>query len=277
MLQWGREGTSMKLSIQTRLFLSFTLLSSILVASSGLLFYDQMSRDLIERGEETNRQQLYRYQEAIDNVVEDLDRISAQVIYSSDIKNYLYEQGEEEPSSYQSFSMRKKYEDLLASLNGPWFIATQISLIKMDGFFLSYGQNMNIVPDVGKRIREADWIADALALDGEKLLVPPHVSEWQNNRPFHFSLVRSFRFPPTQTPAVVEVQQTYDLLAETMELGRDEASRANVYVVDDRGNVFYPAAPDADPPSVPGWSGGTKEIRREDGSGTDIWSRLRSD
>lgn len=268
----------MQLSIQTRLFIGFTLLSSILVASSGFLFYNQTSKDLLKRGEETNRQQLYRYQEALDNVVEDLDRISVQVIYSSEIKNYLLEQNEEDPSSYLGFAKRKKYEDLLASLNGPWFISPQISLIKTNGFFLTYGQNMNTSPDLKQHIQEANWIQDALDLDGEKLLVPPHISEWQDNRPFHFALVRSFRFPKTQTPAVVDVQQTYELLEETMEIGRDESSGERVYVVDDNGQVFYPyASADSEPPAVPKWTGGTKEIERPDSRAADIWSQLRSD
>ncbi|MFC3803892.1 sensor histidine kinase [Cohnella sp. GCM10012308] len=268
----------MQVTIQTRLFLSFTLLCSILVACSSYLFYTQTSKDLMERGEEMNRQQLFRYQEALDHLIEDLDRISAQVIYSSDIKNYLLEQSEEDTSTYQSFTKRKKYEDLLASLNGPWFIATQISLIKLDGFFLTYGQNMNTVSDLKGQMKGAAWIKDALALDGEKLLVPPHRSEWQDNHPFHFSLVRSFRFPPSQPPAVVEVQQTYDLLEETMETGRNADSKARVFVINDRGSLFYPAGTDgAEKPVIPAGSGSIEEVKRTDDGEADIWSRLRSD
>ncbi|WP_164775409.1 sensor histidine kinase [Paenibacillus glycanilyticus] len=269
----------MQLTIHTRLFLSFTLLCSILVASSSFLFYRQTSKDLAIRGEETNRQQLYRYQEALDNMIEDLDRISAQVIYSSDIKNYLYEQSQEESSSFQSYAKRKKYEDLLASLNGPWFIATQINLITLEGFFLTYGQNMNnTVSDLEAQIRDARWIQDAIKLDGEKLLVPPHPSKWQQTLPFNFSLVRSFRFPASQTPAVVEVEQTYEHLSDTMEIGRNENSQAKVYVKDDAGNVFYPIAePDRAQPSLPQWTGDVKEIGRENSNDTDIWSQLRSD
>ncbi|MEV5026298.1 histidine kinase [Paenibacillus sp. LPE1-1-1.1] len=268
----------MQLRIQTRLFLSFTLLSSILVASSGYLYFTQTSKDLVIRMEETNRQQLYRYQEALDNVIEDMDRISAQVIYSSDIKNYLVGQDDEDPSSFQSFASRKKYEDMLASFNGPWFIATQINLMKMNGFFLTYGQNMDTISNLKLRIQQSEWLKEAVQLEGDKLLVPPHESEWQDNHPLYFSLVRSFNFPSAFTPAAVEVQQPFDLLSQTMEVGRNETSNAKVYVINDKGEIFYPYyASDADRPKIPRWAGSSQEIKRSDGVDTDLWSQIRSD
>lgn len=266
----------MQLSIQTRLFLSFTLLSSVLVASSGYLYFTQASKDLSIRMEETNRQQLYRYQEALDNIVEDMDRISAQVIYNSDIKDYLID-NDEDPSSFQSFSKRKKYEELLASFNGPWFIAAQINLLKMDGFFLTYGQNMDTVPDIKGRIQQSLWLKEALNLDGDKLLIPPHESEWQDNHPLYFSLVRSFNFPQAFSPAAVEVQQPFSLLSATMEIGRNKHSTAQVYVINENRDIFYPYySTDADHPKIPRWIGTKKEIERV-GGGLDIWSQVTSE
>ncbi|NOU79458.1 hypothetical protein GC101_11275 [Paenibacillus sp. LMG 31459] len=268
----------MQLSIKTRLFLNFTLLSSILVVSSASLFYYQSSKDLISRVEETNRQQLYRYQEALDNVIEDMDRISAQVIYSSDIKNYLYE-GMSDDSSFQSFSKRQKYEELLRSFNGPWFIASQINIIARDGFFLTYGQNMDIAQDIKDEIRKAEWLDDALNLSGDKLLLSPHVSEWQEDHSVYFSLVRSFNFPNNQPEAVVEIQQPLELLSDTLELGSSEAVPATrVYVINDNGDIFYPYSETAaSPPAIPRWPGSNTEIMREDDNHKMLWSQMRSD
>ncbi len=268
----------MKLNIQTRLFLGFTFLSTILVASSGYLYYGQSSEDLLKRAQETNRQQLYRYQEALTNMWEDMDRISAQVIYSSDIKTYLTEHAITGDNSFQGLEMRKRYEDLLRSFNGPWFIATQINLITTSGFFLTYGQDMSTVLDIGSRIEQADWIDEAIRLGNDKLLVPPHISEWQQRQLLYFSLVRSFNFPPVHSPAVVEVQQPYSLLEETMELGRATTSRSNVYVINDSGQLFYPHVMDkVEQPNIPRWEGDVTEMMDGDGGGKDIWSQLRSD
>ncbi|MEK5239013.1 histidine kinase [Paenibacillus sp. FSL L8-0470] len=268
----------MQLSIKTRLFLNFTLLSSILVVSSASLFYYQSSKDLISRVEETNRQQLYRYQEALDNVIEDMDRISAQVIYSSDIKNYLYE-GMNDDSSFQNFSKRQKYEELLRSFNGPWFIASQINIIARDGFFLTYGQNMDTAHDIKNQIQKAEWLGDALNLSGDKLLLPPHVSEWQEDHSVYFSLVRSFNFPNNQPEAVVEIQQPLELLSDTLELGSSEADSAtHVYVINDKGEVFYPNSETAaSPPAIPRWPGSNTEIMISDGNTKMLWSQMRSD
>ncbi|MCM3749717.1 histidine kinase [Paenibacillus pasadenensis] len=268
----------MQVSIQTRLLLSFTLLSSVLVASSSYLYYKQTSKDLMIQIEETNRQQLFRYQETLDNMIEDMDRISAQVIYSSEIKNYLLEQANEDSSSFQSFAERKKYESMLALFNGPWFIAAQINLINMDGFFLTYGQNMNTVTDEKQRIQQAHWLKEAFKLEGDKLLVPPHPSEWQENHPIYFSLTRSFNFPAAFPPTAVEVQQSYELLAQSIEIGRNATSRASVYIINDEGEVFYPYSQEkAAPPTIPRWTEGVLEIKRADGSDTDIWSQVRSE
>jgi two-component system sensor histidine kinase YesM len=268
----------MQLRIQTRLFLGFTLLSSILVSSSGYLYFSQTSKDLLDRVEETNMQQLYRYQEAVDHIVQDMDRISAQVIYSTDIKNYLIEVNETDSSSFLSFTKRKKYEDLLASFNGPWFIASQINLISLSGFFLTYGKNMSILPDIEQRIEKIHWIKEALQLEGEKLLITPRINEWQENQELFFSLVRSFNFPPALTPAVVEIQQPYELLSETMELGQNKESQAKVYVIDDSGKQFYPNKKEnQEQPEIPTLSGKVTEIKGAKSNESDIWIKLRSE
>ncbi|NOU62831.1 HAMP domain-containing protein [Paenibacillus sp. LMG 31461] len=268
----------MQLRIQTRLFLGFTLLSSILVSSSGYLYFSQTSKDLLDRVEETNMQQLYRYQEALDHIVQDMDRISAQVIYSTDIKNYLIEVNETDSSSFLSFTKRKKYEDLLASFNGPWFIASQINLISLSGFFLTYGKNMSILPDIEQRIEKVHWIKEALQLEGEKLLITPRINEWQENQELFFSLVRSFNFPPALTPAVVEIQQPYELLSETMELGQNKESQAKVFVIDDSGKQFYPNKKEnKEQPEIPKLSGKVTEIKGAKSNESDIWIKLRSD
>lgn len=228
--------------------------------------------------EEANIQQLYRYQEALDHIVQDMDRISAQVIYSTDIKNYLIEQNEADPTSFQSFTKRKKYEDLLASFNGPWFIASQINLISLNGFFLTYGKNMSTLPDIKPRIEAVQWIKETLQLEGEKLLVPPRTNEWLENRDLYYSLVRSFNFPSALTPAVVEIQQPYELLTDTMELGQNKASQSNVFVIDDHKKLFYPIMEaNQEPLMIPTWSGNVTEIKRENSNEADIWTQLRSE
>ncbi|MEO2258622.1 histidine kinase [Paenibacillus amylolyticus] len=268
----------MQFSIQTRLFFGFTVLSTILVLSSSYLYYWQSSKELMSEIEETHRQQLYRYQESLDNVIEQMDRVSAQVVYNSTIKNYLIETFHGQDSSFQSFTQRKKFEELLAMYNSPWFIASQINLMTMDGFFLTYGKNMEIPWDVKQRILQSPWLEQAVQLNGDKLLLPPHESEWQNDRPVYFSLVRSFNFPEVFPPATVELQQSYDLLIKTMETGRIESSKAKVYVMNDSGELFYPYIPSkSDQPKIPTWSGSSIEMKNEDGEGTDIWSQVRSE
>ncbi|MGF7032317.1 two-component system sensor histidine kinase YesM [Paenibacillus mucilaginosus] len=267
----------MRLRIHTRLFIGFTVLSTILVLSSSYLYYSQTSKALLIRLQETNQQKLYRYQEALDNMIEDMDRISAQVIYSSAIKNYIIEQADEENSSYQSFIQREQYENMLASLNGPWFIAAQINLITLDGFFLTYGKDMNPVPDIKSKIKQSKWLNQAFELDGEKLLVPPHKSQWQENHPLYFSLVRSFNLPSALPAAAVEIQQPYELLAQSVEIDRNEVSKSQVYIVNDDGELFYPDFSEGSVrPKVPRWESGVKEVVNESGE-TELWSRQRSD
>lgn len=268
----------MQLTIQMRLFLGFSFLCSIIVASSGYLYYSQTSDDLMKRVEETNRQQLYRYQEALDNIIEDMDRISAQVIFNSELKSYLSEQIRENDSTYQSLQLRKKFEDMLRSFNGPWFIATQINVITVDGYFLTYGQDMNPIANIKPIIQQAKWIDQALQLGGDKVLVPPHISQWNEMKPLYFSLTRSFNFPKAFPAAVVEVQQPYELLEETMDIGRIEQTGSKVYVINDQGELFYPYYDEhTAAPVIPNWSGDAIEVKRENSREYDIWSQARSE
>src|SRR5690606_3132688 len=166
--------------IRTKLFIGYTLLCTVLVLTSSYLYYSDTSKTLINNIEQNNEQQLYYYQEALDRLVEDIDRLSAQIIYSSAIKNYLMNRTEEGNSTYQSFAERKTLEDMLANFNGPWFIAQQINLIGLDGFFLTYGNSMNIPADIKQRVSNTGWMNDVLFHEGDKVLIPPRVSEWQD-------------------------------------------------------------------------------------------------
>jgi len=262
----------MKLSIRTKLFIGYTLLCTVLVLTSSYLYYSDTSKTLISNIEKNNEQQLYYYQEALDSLVEDLDRITAQIIYSSAIKNYLMNRTEEGDSSYQAFAERKTYEDMLANFNGPWFIAQQINLIGLDGFFLTYGNSMSIPSDIKQRVSSTRWMNDVLIHEGDKVLIPPRVSEWQDKDTLYFSLARSFNLTSAFSPALVEVQQSYERIAKIFaDLGEQQ-----VYVVNEQSQLFFPVSL-TNPvlPNIPQWTEGLMEV--QNGKQTELWSKRKSD
>ncbi|WP_256759706.1 sensor histidine kinase [Cohnella sp. WQ 127256] len=231
-----------KHGIRSKLFISYTLIVSFVIAILSLFFYIRMSSVVWERSLETSRQMLQRVDASLSQAIKDIDRISAQVIYNSDFQ-HKFEESFSTVETYEDFDQKNAFVKILATLNGPSFIAQQINVFNLDGDFISYGLKIDPYDNLKERISLLDWVTPTLKKDGDKQINPPHRDELFKSGELVFSLSRLFPHSSASSPKFVEVQQSYEKLKE---IAGDALLQTNnqLYIFDDEGHLFYPIEDD---------------------------------
>jgi hypothetical protein len=125
-----------RMGIRNKLFISYTLIVSLVIATLSLFFYSRMSTVVWERSLESSRQMLQRVDASLTQAIRDLDRISAQVIYNPDFQN-RFEDSFSSTESYEDLEAKNALVRILATLNGPSFIAQQINVFNLKGNFIN--------------------------------------------------------------------------------------------------------------------------------------------
>ncbi|MFC5471548.1 sensor histidine kinase [Cohnella suwonensis] len=239
--------------IRNRLFVSFTFIISFIIASLSIFFYTRIADILMERSLESSNQTLRRVDASLVQVFRDLDRISAQVLYSPVFQNRFEEAFAASSDSYEGLDLKKSLEMTLSTLNGPSFIAQQINVFNLNGDLITYGLKIDPYDDLKERMLRTEWLDAVMKRDGDKYLVPPRKDTWFQSDGLVFSLVRFFPNNAAFSPKFVEVQQSYDKLVDII---GDAAERSDLrlFVFDGEGRSFYPA--DASAKSKPpfAWS-----------------------
>lgn len=233
--------------IRTRLFLSYTFIATLVIATLSLFFYTRMSSVVRERALESSRQQLQRIDSALSQSIRDLDRISAQVIYNPDFQN-KFEETFDSAETYEVLEQKNAFVRILATLNGPSFIAQQINVFNLDGHFISFGLKIDPYKNLKERVALLDWVEPTRLREGDKMINPPHRDELFRSGGLVYSLSRLFPHGGSSTDMFVEVQQSYDKLEDIAGESRLPSSN-RLYIFDDDGRLFYPVpeAEDAKP------------------------------
>ncbi|MFC4303754.1 histidine kinase [Cohnella boryungensis] len=235
-----------KSGIRSKLFISYTLIVSFVIATLSVFFYYRMSSVVMERTLESSRQMLQRVDASLSQAIRDLDRISAQVIYNPDFQN-RFEQSFSAVETYEDLDQKNAFVKILATLNGPSFIAQQINVFNLEGNFISFGLKIDPYDRLKERIALLDWVEPTMNKGGDKQINPPHRDELFRSGGRVFSLSRLFPHSGSSSPKFVEVQQSYEKLEEIV---GDAIRQTNnrLYIFDDEGRLFYPVGEDAQKP-----------------------------
>ncbi|GGD62220.1 sensor histidine kinase [Paenibacillus nasutitermitis] len=224
-----------RLSIRTKLFLAFTLCMNLIIGLLSYLYLQQTSNVIWERNREASQQMLFRFSSSVDRIYKDIDRISAQIMYDMDINNHFDSPKPNFDDSYPTFVKLLKLTTLLQNLNGPALTAKRIIIFNLNGDYIDYGLNWDTYPRLSDRFSYADWIQPVLSKNGDKQLIPPRPTEWQSTGEVVFSIARSMN-----SRTIIEIQQPYTLLEQTITAGITPESAARIYIYDDAGRIFYP-------------------------------------
>ncbi|MCD9023755.1 cache domain-containing sensor histidine kinase [Cohnella silvisoli] len=208
---------------------------NLIIGLLSYLYYQQTSNVIWERNKEATQQMLLRFGSSVDRLFKDIDRISAQTLYDPEINAYFNAPDPNFDNSYSTFVKLQRLTNLLQNFNGPALTAKRIIIFNLNGDHIDYGLNWDTYPSLKERFSFADWIQPTIQKNGDKELVPPRPTEWQTTGELVFSISRLMN-----RNTLIEVQQPYSLLEQTVTEGITPESAASIYIYDDAGRIFYP-------------------------------------
>lgn len=213
-------------TIRANLFLWVSvLLVSVLLAFSWVV-YDYGSTVARDRFSDALTSLSRSLVANLDAQVGELNRLSLTLIYSQVFRE-LYSQHLELPRSPSTVRQRiTKLENTEALIEiadtilGPNQSAPQVNIFDLKGSMVGAGYYSRLID---RDVRAEPWFAQVMALEGDRLLLPPHVDPLQEQTSvvvkgkLYMSLVRTFRDPLRSIEGVVEVKQYCDALFAELE------------------------------------------------------------
>jgi two-component system sensor histidine kinase YesM len=227
-----------RIGIRMRLFISLTLISSLIVSVLSFIYYQHTSKAIWTNTIQVTHQALNEQSNILDALIQDMDRISAQVIFNNSFIDYFNNPVSLTGEDFDSLSIRRKLEQLLESFNGPNFTASQINVFNTRVDIVSVGLSTPNNLTLSKLNQSFPWLELITRNKGDRLIIPPHIMDWFPNKPFIFSLCRSLPIGNANGPVIVEVQQPYVKLIDLVE--KIPFSNIDVYIYNDEDQLLYP-------------------------------------
>jgi two-component system sensor histidine kinase YesM len=197
---------------------------NLIIGLLSYLYYQQTSKVIWERNKEATQQMLLRFDSSVERIFKDIDRISAQILYDPEITAFFNAPELNFDNSYPTFVKQKKLISLLQHMNGPTLTAKRIIIFNLNGDYIDFGLNWDTYSDLKERYPHAGWMEAAFGKNGDMLLVPPRPTEWQTTGELVFSLSRRLNHN-----TLIEVQQPYSLLEQTVTDGISPESAASIF------------------------------------------------
>lgn len=228
-----------RLSLQTRIFLTYTSLAGVVLLSVAVFFFTFVSRQL--KTSQINAMNTLNagFQSQVESAIRDLDAVSVNINYSSQSKAILN-------SSFDlmiSGDMLSQMSELFISLSGTELKADQVNLYDFNGYVLESGISTMVKKTDGSR---EEYLSKAQELGGKKLLIGPYCTKeysktLQNDRWF-ISLYRSFINQYRRTVGVIETaKQCKSIFKSIITYQKKNSDQSvKIYIFDSDGNLIYP-------------------------------------
>lgn len=239
-------------TIQSNLFLTYSMIIITVLAICVLFFYVWMSNLLRERAFETVANLSSSISDNLDFEIQKINYVSMNVLYSSAVKNrfrkYISEPDKtadddnQEKSAY--INNTKELIDILFAIIGPNRPVQQIYLYDFNGKVFGTGTD-NRQQDIS--MEEKPWFNEVLNNNGGKYISIPMKDEelskfaTQSGSPYFISLCRVYFDNYNVPQGIVEVKQYYHEIFTGIDRSiLSSADEARIYVYDDTGTTIYP-------------------------------------
>lgn len=230
-------------TIQSKLFISYASLILIIILIFITLFYFYTSEILAQRASQSIQQSALNISDKFDAELKNMNSIAERVVNSTPVKNVFFESTVTEASQ-----LHNKWEitSLLFSITGAPFQFRQMNLFRIDGRFVEFGRDFDILTVDTDKINKTAWVKATFEMDGKKYISMPHKSDWDNSNAIVISVCRAFsEVFGARLDSIVEVQQEYsvfcNLIERSVSLSENSPNaQENVFVFDIDGNIIYP-------------------------------------
>ena len=169
--------------IQKQLFIFYSLLVlSVLVVLSiwlgigfGSLTQDYSSKMMIQVAQNANSK--------IDMIVQNMDAVAKQVVFSNVINEELFDEATTQQSIVLPLTNRRKISNALYSLLGPNFSTIQqINIIDYNsGNYISVGTYPLETLIAVSELKQCDWVQETIQAQGAMCIISPHKEIWSVN------------------------------------------------------------------------------------------------
>ncbi|UKS29437.1 histidine kinase [Paenibacillus sp. HWE-109] len=232
-------------SIQFKLFVTYSILITAIVAIAAISFYYYVSDILSKRDSESIFQSTTYISTQLDSLIQNIDNAAVKVIFSDDIKQLFFEEDNPVDPTISSYNVRKM-NDYIFSIMGPIQLDWQINLFDMNGRFFGTGNNSVSKLFPGGKMNNMAWVQDTLAADGAKVISPPHSDDWDSSGKTVISLARVFSWAlGGKQQGILEIQQSYTVMANLIgklmaEPNGGASANKSIYIYNQAGNLIYP-------------------------------------
>jgi len=170
-----------KIQKQLFIFYSLLLLSVLAVLAIwlgigfGTLTQDYSSKMMTQVAENANSN--------IDMVVQNMDMIAKQVVFSNVINDELFDESTMQKSIILPLTNRREISNALYSLLGPNFSTIeQINIIDYNtGNYISVGTFPLETIVAVSELKQCDWVQETICAEGKMCIISPHKDMWSVN------------------------------------------------------------------------------------------------
>ena len=227
------------LKIQTKFFLSYLIVSMLVLAGLGTFTYFYFSKDLTSRAYDSQDELLVSFVSQTEANVNDLDSVSINIEYSTLLRNAL-------DSDYTlniSDSTLKTLSSLFVTINGPDMKADQINLYDFNGNVMKVGMKNNIG---SVDMKSLGWVEKAQELGGKKVLSLPYkanllLSAGAVQGDWYLSLYRTVNNQYSRKIGYIETAKACKSIFQSIIAYENRTEdHGSIYICDDEGNVVFP-------------------------------------
>ncbi|KAA1183414.1 HAMP domain-containing protein [Paenibacillus sp. B2(2019)] len=245
-LLFARQGGGMfgSLRYQTKIFLMLSVFLFAVLTIINVIYYFR-NESLIENDLAQNKQQTtIKLQEQVDDMLEEMDKLSISVNASNSIMGVL--KGIASNSEVNYFTahpeINAEVRNTLLSFTSLQPLKGRISIVSRFGDYMGLSNKMDNVKSNKFQVRAKPTFRDYLAMDDYKRFLPPHPDPWSESGDRVVSIVRPLR-DNYNVYGYVEISYSVMEL-ENLFFFRNDLSFGNVLILGpDRGVLFSSLSP----------------------------------
>jgi len=234
-----------KINLQAKVFITYLIMSILLIGSFALIFYHYTSQILIERETKSVISLNESFLTQTDDIIRDMDTVSTNISYSNLVKEKLYENANIKRGS-DDFS---NLVSLFVAINGINLTVDQINLYDFSGNMLQVGIRTN---STSVDLETLDWFSEVKENGGKKTIGTPSTTTNLTNSvntsktpTWYLSLYRTFNNEfKTQIGVIETIKKCNSIFKSISTYQKKNKEAANVYVYDEQGALIYPYKPE---------------------------------
>ncbi|NQX66492.1 histidine kinase [Paenibacillus alba] len=231
-------------TIQSKLFLSYSLLIIVVILVFATSFYVYISKILENKASESLYQVSSHITAEFDSQLQLMNSTSEKLLFSKPLNRLFFSDMFQLNKS--TIDQQRQFNEILYSIIGLNKEFSQINMFRSSGEFASIGDNSVFSIISPEQIAKIQWVHTAFMKNGKKLISLHKQDAWNLKTPTVISLSRAFSpsWGENET-SILEIQQDYHVFSNMIKsalVKPDSQTRQEitVYVFNKNGELIYP-------------------------------------